>query len=151
MFNAIPTLRCMELLLSRCLQTPPNEESVRRKHSSWFPALFEVVVILQCPVERSARSRWPKFLAISLSRAVSIACSTIRLGMSPYDDSFSGLTQLSSYRTNAFSASCAPLSRCLSPQRSEGTLFRLFAHMSQSRKILLQCSSEHNSPPASTC
>ncbi len=41
----------------------------------------------------------------SLSRAVSIAFSTFRLGMSPYTDSFSGLTQFrSTFRTNLFSS-----------------------------------------------
>ncbi len=45
------------------------------------------------------------FFQFSLSRPVSIAFSTFRLGMSPCNDSFSGLTQFrSTFRTNLSSS-----------------------------------------------
>ncbi len=91
--------------------------------------------------------RRPNFFHFSLSRAVSIAFSTSRSGLSPCNDFF-GWTQFrSTFRTkgslshgsylrlaDSFAAFCAPRLRCLPPEQLE-ELWPVCLHTSKSGKI----------------
>ncbi len=65
-------------------------------------ASISLALVVYCglSLERLATSRLAKFFPFTLSRAVSIAVSTFRLGMSPYSDCFNQFrTRVLSYKS----------------------------------------------------
>ncbi len=91
--------------------------------------------------------RLPNFFPFSLSRAVSIAFSTCRSGMSPYNESFvprtdSDISGRYFGLADAFAASYAPLSKCIPPQQPEGLWFLCLHTHPRARKSCALCISQ---------